>query len=178
MDGGGTATEQDTFESRLIDIIAMEYGERHTNRMEGGFIIVHKDDRDIVIQSRGSYATVRCCIKDWNGDIVLIPAEKIADNIPNLVSSPHIQPSIELSADKRYFIPHYAAYIEESDLEEPRWIIRTMENISILASVATLFWHDPTPEDGDQRIEVDEMVYDDSESDDEYSEDEDFDYLS
>lgn len=168
-----TMTEQDTFESRLFDIIAMEYGERHISRMGNGYIIVHRDDRDIVIQSRGSYATIRCCIKDWNGDIVLIPAEKIADNIPYLVSSPHIQPSIELSADKRYFIPHYAAYIEESDLEEPGWIIRTMENISILASVATMFWRNPASEEEEQEVELDEMVYDDSESEDD---DLDFEY--
>lgn len=176
MNGEETTTEQDTFRTRLMDIIAMEYGERHIDEMKNGDIVVRKDGMDVVIHPKRRFATMQCCLTDQEGDYVLIPVERIADYIPNLVSALHVQPSIFLSADEKNYVPHYGAYIEDTDLEDPRWVIRTIDRISTQASVTSfLFWKDPASEE-EQEIKVDEMVFDDSESDDECSEDEDFEY--
>lgn len=106
MDGEGTATERNTFGAGLMDIIAMEYGEKHISRMGNGYIIVRKDDREVVIQPKRSFATMQCCLTDSEGDIVLIPVERIADYIPLLMSALHVQPSIFLSTDKKSYVPH------------------------------------------------------------------------
>lgn len=154
-------TEQATFRERLMDILIMEYGRKHVHEDEDGYIDICDDTTDVRILPNSNYATMYSCLKDTEGYIVAIPAEEIADRLPILVSTLYVQPSIYLSVQEKY-VPHYAIYINKSDIEDAERVLSYIDKLDILANLASVHWNEEISKKDEPAIEVDDRICDDS----------------
>ncbi len=136
-----TETEQAMFRERLMDILIMEYGKKHVHEDEDGYIDIRDGTTDVRILPSINYATMYSCLKDTEGHIVAIPVEEIADHLPILVSTQYVQPSIYMSVQKKY-VPHYATYIDKSDIEDAERVLSYIDKLDILANLASIHWNE------------------------------------
>ena len=154
--------EQDMFKERLMDILIMEYGRKHVHEDEDGYIDIRNNTTDVRILPSINYATMYSCLKDTEGHIVTIPVEEIADRLPILVSTHYVQPSIYLSVNQKNYVPHYATYVDKSDIEDAERVLSYIEKLDILANLASTHWNEEVSKKDGPTIEFDDRICDDS----------------
>lgn len=156
-----TETEQAMFRERLMDIFITEYGRKHIHEDKDGYIGIHDGTTDVRILPSINYATMYSCLKDTEGYIVAIPVEEIADRLPILVSTMYVQPSIYMSVQRKY-VPHYATYIDKSDIEDAERVLSYIDKLDILANLASVHWNEEISKKDGPEMESDDGICDDS----------------
>lgn len=149
----GEPTEQDTFKTRLMDILCREYGRCNIDRYDDGWMKIDTDDGDVSIWMGEGYAVLISTLKDTKGNILAIPKDDISEYIP-ILAGIYISPAIYPSSNGECYVPHYNFMLHESDIGNPDAVIMAVDKLAFMADVASISWNDAVsghgPESGEE----------------------------
>ena len=152
----GEPTEQNTFRTRLMDILFREYGRCNISRYDDVKIGIDTNDGEVNTWIYDDYALLICKLKDPKGKTVTIPTDDIAEYVP-ILAGLCINPAIYLSSNGENYVPHFNFILHESDTEDPGAVIMAVDKLAFMADVASKSWNDAVsghgPESGEGSAE-------------------------
>ncbi len=138
-------TEQNTFRSKLMNILYHEYGRRNIKEHTDGEVRILTDDGVVKAWIYDDNAVLMSTLKDPDGGILAIPKGDIADYLPDLAVV-YIIPALYETVDGKSYVPHYNFMIHDCDTDTPDAVTMVVDKLAFMADVASNYWNDTMSE--------------------------------
>lgn len=137
----GEPTGQNTFRTKLMNILCREYGRRNIREYDDGEVRILTDDGVVKAWIYDDNAVLMSTLKDRKGDILAIPKDDIADYLPDLAVA-YIIPALYETVDGKSYVPHYNFMIHDCDTDAPDAVTMVVDKLAFMADAASDYWND------------------------------------